>query len=262
MSHHSFPASEELTRAPDGVTLHPLIHRLETFRPLSAADKAALGRATADTRSIPSHTDLLREGDAPDNVRVLVEGFACRYKIVDGGKRQIVGFIVPGDICDAHVFTLTHTDHNVVVLTEAKVAIIPRDAVEAILADRPAIARALLWSSLVNESISREWLTNMGRRSPGKRIGHLLCEMLTRLRAVGLATDDRFAFPITQADLGDTVGLSTVHVNRTLQELKAKKLIASKRWLFEVLDVPSLMAFSDFDPAYLHLDPAPAHRSA
>ena len=86
--------------------------------------------------------------------------------------------------------------------------------------------------------------------------------MLTRLRAVGLADDDRFAFPITQADLGDTVGLSTVHVNRTLQELKAKGLIASKRWLFEVLDLPALMAFSDFDPAYLHLDPAPSHLSA
>ncbi len=102
----------------------------------------------------------------------------------------------------------------------------------------------------------------MGRRSPNKRIGHLLCEMLIRMRAVGLTTDDRFALPITQADLGDTVGLSTVHVNRTLQELKAKKLIASKRWLFEILDMPALMAFSGFDPGYLHLDPAPGHRSA
>ncbi len=262
MSHHPFPLSEETTRAPHDVTSHPLIQRLETFRTLSTIDREVLGKATEDTHSVASHTDLLREGDAPEVVRVLVEGFACRYKIVDGGKRQILGFLLPGDICDAHVFTLSHTDHNVVALTEAKVATIPRDAVERILAAHPAIARALLWSSLVNESISREWLANMGRRSPNKRIGHLLCEMLTRLRAAGQASDDRFAFPITQADLGDTVGLSTVHVNRTLQELKAKKLIVSKRWLFEILDVPALMAFSDFDPAYLHLDPAPAHRPA
>ena len=239
-----------------------MIQRLETFRTLSTVDRDALIKATEDTRSVPSQTDLLREGDAPEFVRVLVEGFACRHKIVDGGRRQIVGFLVPGDICDAHVFTLSHTDHNVVVLTEAKVATIPRDTVESILATHPAIARALLWSSLVNESMSREWLANMGRRLPSKRIGHLLCEMLTRLRAAGLVLDDRFTFPITQADLGDTVGLSTVHVNRTLQELKRKKLIASKRWLFEILDVPALMAFSDFDPAYLHLDPAPVHRSA
>ena len=262
MSHQAFPISEELTKASSSFDSHPLIRRLETFRVLPAIDRVALDEATRDVRSLPAHTALLREGDAPGAVRVLVEGFACRHKIVDDGKRQIVGFLLPGDICDAHVFTLSHTDHDVEVLTDAKVAVIPRDVMEGTLAARPAIARALLWSSLVNESISREWLANMGRRSPNKRIGHLLCEMLTRMRAVGLTTDDRFALPITQADLGDTVGLSTVHVNRTLQELKAKKLIASKRWLFEILDVAALMAFSGFDPGYLHLDPAPGRRSA
>ncbi len=258
MSHHALRAFDERSETSDGSILHPLIRRLETFRFLAAADRDVLLKATMNMRSVAAQTDLMREGDAPDVVRVLVEGFACRYKIVDNGKRQIVGFLVPGDICDAHVLTLGHTDHNVAVLTDSQLATIPRDAMEAILAAHPAIVRVLLWSSLVNESISREWLANMGRRSPNKRIGHLLCEMLTRLGAVGLADNDRFAFPITQADLGDTVGLSTVHVNRTLQELKAKKLIASKRWLFEVIDVPALMAFSDFDAAYLHLDPGPA----
>ena len=261
MSHNPLSLSQAKP-ASRWVKPHPLIRRLETFRALSTADREVLVEATLDVRIVPAHVDVLREGDAPNLVRVLVEGFAGRYKIVDGGKRQIVGFLVPGDICDAHVLTLGHTDHNVVALADSRVAAIPRDAMEAVLAAHPAIVRALLWSSLVDESISREWLANMGRRSPGKRIGHLLCEMLTRLRAVNLADDDRFAFPITQADLGDTVGLSTVHVNRTVQELKAKKLIATKRWLVEVLDVPALTAFSDFDPAYLHLHPAPGPSAA
>ena len=260
-SHSAFVSAADLTPH-DGVNAHPLIRRLDTFRALSTLDKRALGNVIQEIRGVPAHMDLLREGDASNLVRVLVYGFACRYKIVDGGKRQIVGFLVPGDICDAHAFTLGYADHNVAVLTDARVAAISRDAMESVLADHPAIVRALLWSSLVDESISREWLANMGRRSPSKRIGHLLCEMLTRLGAVGLADDDRFAFPITQADLADTVGLSTVHVNRTLQELKAKKLIASKRWLFEVTDVPALMAFSDFDPAYLHLHHRAGGRSA
>ena len=259
MSHHFLSAAEERSQPPRDARQHPLIRRFETFRALSRTDRAVLVEITRDVRAVAARTELLREGDPPEAARVLIEGFACRTKIVDGGKRQIVGFLVPGDICDAHVFTLAHTDHTVEALADSKVAIIPRDVMEAAIAGHPAIARALLWSSLVNGSISREWLANMGRRSPSKRIGHLLCEMLTRLKAADLADDDRFAFPITQADLGDTGGLSTVHVNRTLQELKAKKLIASKRWLFEVLDVPALMAFSDFDPAYLHLDPAPAH---
>ena len=262
MSHQSFPSAEERRSVVHGVRSHPLIRRLETFRALSTADRNVLIEAMRDVQSVAAHVDMLRAGDPPDVLRVLVEGFAGRYKIVDGGKRQIVGFLVPGDICDAHAFTLAHTDHNVAALADCKVATIRRDVMEAVLAAHPAIVRALLWSSLVEESISREWLANMGRRSPGKRIGHLLCEMLTRLRAVDRADDDRFTFPITQADLGDTVGLSTVHVNRTLQELKAMKLIALRRWLVEVLDVPALMAFSDFDPAYLHLDPAPGRSPA
>ncbi len=144
MSHQAFPMLEESTQASSSFYPHPLIRRMETFRALPAADKAALEEATGDVRFLPSQTTLLREGDAPKVVRVLVEGFACRCKIIDGGKRQIVGFVLPGDICDAHVFTLSHTDHDVVVLTDARVAVIPRDVVEGTLTARPAIARALL----------------------------------------------------------------------------------------------------------------------
>ena len=154
MSHHPSSASREKPRT-TCATSHPLIRRLEMFRALSSVDRDALITSTRDVRSVPAQTDLLREGDAPEFVRVLFEGFACRYKIVDGGKRQIVGFLVPGDICDAHVFTLGHTDHNVAVLTDSKVAVVTCNVVEGVLTAHPAVARALLWSSLVNESVSR-----------------------------------------------------------------------------------------------------------
>ena len=232
---------------------HPVLRRLDAHGTFAPRDRDALLAAVANTRVVPAQTDLIREGDTPTHMHVMIEGFACRYKIVEGGRRQIVAFLVPGDFCDAHLFMLDVMDHSILTLSEARIAMIPRDAIRGILENHPAITQALLWSALINDSISREWLANMGRRSPDRRIGHLLCEMLVRLQIVGLADDDRFALPITQADLGDTMGLSTVHVNRTLQELKEKKLIQSKRGMFEVLDVARLRQYSDFDSAYLHL---------
>ncbi len=238
----------------DAGSAHALIRRFEMLRPLSRADGDALIGAIESVRDVPAQTVLTREGDRPTVVHILLEGFACRYKTVDDNRRQIVGFLVPGDICDAQAFLLERIDCSVAALTDSRIATVRREALEPVCKHHPALMRALLWSLLVDGSMSREWLANMGRRTPSKRIGHLLCEMLTRLRAVGLADDDRFAFPVTQADLGDTVGVSTVHVNRTLQQLKGLGLIASKRWLFEVLDVERLKAFSDFDPLYLHLN--------
>ena len=219
----------------------------------SARDRDSILALESNARIFAPQTEVVREGDAPTHVHVLLDGFACRYKMVEGGRRQIVSFLVPGDLCDGHFFMLDVMDHSILTLSEARIALIQRDTVRTIFETQPAITLAFLQTALIGESISREWLANMGRRSPDRRIGHLLCEMLVRLRAVGLADNDRFALPITQADLGDTMGLSTVHVNRTLQDLKEKKLIHSKRGMFEVLDVPRLEQYSDFHPDYLHL---------
>ncbi len=232
---------------------HPLVARLDAMSPLSSHDKEAVLAAVSNVRTFASQSDLVREGDAPTHIHVLLEGFACRYKLVEGGKRQIVFYLVPGDLCDSQASFLDVMDHSILTLAESKVALIPRETLRALFDHHPAVMRAFMCSALVSESISREWLANMGRRSPDKRIGHLLCEMLLRLRAAGLADHDRFTFPITQADLGDTMGLSTVHVNRTLQDLKEKKLIIARRGVFEVLDFARLRTFCDFEPSYLHL---------
>lgn len=232
---------------------HPLVSRLDALSPLAASDKEAVLAAVSNARSFSAQTDLAREGDEPTHVHVLLEGFACRYKLVEGGKRQIVYYLVPGDLCDSHASFLEVMDHSILTLAESRIALIPRETLRALFDNHPAVLRAFMCSTLVGESISREWLANMGRRSPDKRIGHLLCEMLLRLRSVGLADNDRFTFPITQADLGDTIGLSTVHVNRTLQDLKEKKLIIAKRGVFEVVDFARLRDFCDFEPSYLHV---------
>ena len=246
--------TQTLLAHPDAITgfSHPVIRRFESLSPLANADLEALLNLLSNIRSFPLQTDVVREGDLCGNMHVLVEGFACRYKIVEGGRRQIMGFLVPGDFCDAHMFVLNRIDHSILTLSDAKIALVSREAMRTVNAEHPVLQRAILWATLADAAISREWLANMGRRSPDRRIGHLLCEMLTRLKAVGLAEEQRFAFPITQSDLGDAMGLSTVHVNRTLQELKEKKLIQWRRGLFEVLDLARCQHYSDFDASYLH----------
>ena len=231
----------------------PFIARLEALVSLSTRDKDALLAAASIVRLFPAQTDLAREGDKATHVHVLLDGFACRYKLVESGKRQIVYYLVPGDLCDSHASCLEIMDHSILTLAESKIALIPRETVHALFEEHPAIVGAFLCSSLVSDSISRAWLANMGRRSPESRIAHLFCEMLLRLRSVGLADGNKFYFPITQADLGDTMGLSTVHVNRTLQMLKEKKLLTNKRGFFEIFDLQRLTDFCDFDPSYLHI---------
>ena len=244
------------------VHTHPLVMRLEGFGRLSDDDVEALLSAVSNVRNVSAHTDVVRDGDVCSHVHILVEGFACRYKIVEGGRRQILGFLVPGDVCDSHLFVLDRMDHSIMTLAEAKVALVSRETMRSLASDHPAVHQAIVWSTLVDAAVSREWLANMGRRSPDRRIGHLLCEILLRLKAVGLADEQRFAFPITQADLGDTMGLSTVHVNRTLQNLKEKKLIQWRRGLFEVLDLARCQHYSDFDSSYLRCHPGQGAESS
>ena len=153
------------------------------------------------------------------------------------------------------MFILREMDHSIAAVSPCKLVDIPREMILR-LAERPAIARALWWASLVDEAILREWLVNMGRRPAEERLAHLMCELLMRLRAVGLADGGRYELPMTQADLGDTLGLSTVHVNRVLQALRAKDLVELKSRTLVLLDPDRLMDFAGFNPNYLHLDRA------
>ena len=229
-----------------------LTRKLELFGPLPDDDKRLIDDVTVSPRTVPARTDIAREGEAPENVRLILEGWACRYKGLEDGRRQIMAYLIPGDLCDFHVFILNEMDHSIGTLTKSKVVDIPRRRILE-MTERPAIARALWWMTLVDEATLREWLVNMGQRSAEIRTAHLFCEMHLRLKSVGLADGASFELPITQTELADTMGMSSVHANRALQALRGKDLITFAQRKLVILDVDRLRKFSGFDPNYLHL---------
>ncbi|MCJ2079843.1 Crp/Fnr family transcriptional regulator [Methylobacterium sp. J-090] len=232
---------------------HALAQKLDSYEALSDQDRWALDGLVLRTRQVGAHVDLIREGEAPENVHLILDGFACRYKVLPNGQRQIMAYFVPGDFCDLNVFILDEMDHNIGTISPCRVVDIPRRSIDEITARYPNITKAFWWCALVDEAVLREWLVNIGGRPPNQRIAHLLCELHTRLEAVGCVTDNSFSFPFTQIDLADTMGLSNVHVNRTIRELKALGLITLKQRTLTILDVDRIKAYCHFTPNYLHL---------
>lgn len=228
-----------------------LSRKLDNFGTLSDADHVTLDKAAQGGHQIGPKQDIIREGDKPNTVHLILEGFACRYKLLPDGSRQIVAYLIPGDFCDLHVFIMREMDHSIASLSPCTVVDIPRATILGLL-EHPTIAQALRWATLVDEAILREWLVSMGRRPAEQRLAHLMCELLVRLRAVGLAQDG-YELPVTQAELADTLGLSGVHVNRSLQSLRITGMIQLRGSSLLIPDVDALMEFSGFSPAYLHL---------
>ena len=226
----------------------------EHFTRLSGRDKEALRDATRHrTRHVNPRQDLKREGDAPTTVDVVVSGWACRYKQMEDGRRQITGFLLPGDMSDLNTPVLREMDHSVAAITAVTVAELPREVVDGLLRHHPRVMAALRWDSLVMAATQREWITSLGQRDAFERVGHLLCELFVRLRCVGLTQGGACELPVVQTDLADATGLSAVHVNRTLQELRSAGLIVLKGRTLHIPDLPALQDASLFNPGYLHL---------
>ena len=196
----------------------------------------------------------MREGDKPKDVHLILSGWACRYKQLEDGRRQVVSFFLPGDICDLNVFILKEMDHSIGTITSVTIADLTRQFFDEIGAGYPRIATAFWWESLVNAAIQREWTMNLGQRTASERIAHLLCEIFFRLRLAGLTHGEACDFPLTQSDLADATGLSKVHVNRTLQELRSSNLIVLKGKTLVVPDLERLMSAGLFNANYLHMD--------
>ncbi|MCJ2033068.1 Crp/Fnr family transcriptional regulator [Methylobacterium sp. J-068] len=233
--------------------VNPFVRKLEGFGPLSGTDRALLERLSAGGHVIGPRIDLVREGDAPDGVILVMEGIACRQKHRANGARQITAYLVPGDACDLDVALVTQMDHTITTLSPCRVVRIPTDHVKRLMDEHPAVARSLRISTLVDEATLREWLVNVGCRSAIERIAHLFCELLVRLQVVGFASEDSYEFPVTQLDLADTVGLSNVHVNRSLQELRRQGVIELKGRTLKILDRQRLRSIAEFNAKYLHL---------
>jgi CRP-like cAMP-binding protein len=214
------------------------------------------------TREVGARRDLIREGDPPRVVNLILDGWACRYKTLPDGRRQIVSLFVPGDLCDLNIFILKEMDHNIGAITSLKVAEIGREDMDRLMVEHPRITQALFWNELVTVAIQREWTLNLGQRSAYERLSHLLCEMFLRLRTVGLTDGNKCHFPLTQVDIADATGLTAVHVNRTLQELRRDKLIELHSKTLTILDLEALKTAAMFNDNYLHLNREGAHLDA
>ena len=177
---------------------NPFIQKLEHGCDLTDDDRVQLQRATAHPVLIAKGHTLIHEGDVPKNVHVILEGFACRYKQMDNGKRQITAYLLPGDLCDLHVNILREMDHSIGTLTPCKVARVPPETIEWLMSSSLRINRALWWAALIDVSTCRAWMTSMGQQTGERQIGHLLCELLARLQAVGWADNNSYELPLTQ----------------------------------------------------------------
>ncbi len=229
--------------------------RLEAFTKLSSDDRASIDRISRKgIRNYAMRRDLIAEGDRPKSVFLMLEGWACRYKQLPDGRRQIVAFFIPGDLGDMEVYILKEMDHSVGALTKVRAAEISREDFDRLMIDHPRITQALHWDMLVTVAVQREWTLNIGQRTAYERLAHLFCELFLRLRTVGLTNGDTCDFPITQTDLAEATGLTSVHVNRMLQDLRRDGLIELQNRQLRVPDLAALMDVAMFTPNYLHLD--------
>ena len=228
------------------------IAKLTVASALPAEDQEALRDLCANVRTIPARGDIIGEGERPDHVHIVLDGWAARYKILHDGSRQITAFLIPGDFCDLHVTILAHMDHGILALTRCRVAYVPHKLMEELPLDRPRLGRALWRATLVDEAVLRSWIVNLGRRDALERISHLFCELHARLNLVGLVHDQRFYLPLTQDVIADATGLTSVHVNRVLGKLRKDGLITLSSGQLTILDVERLKELAGFDPNYLH----------
>ena len=237
----------------------PLIRKLESIAEISEVDREALASLPVQVRSLDADEDVVREGDAPSVCCLLLDGFMHRYKVLPDGKRQILAIHTPGDVPDLQSLFLRHLDHNLAATVPSKAGFITHEALRALMRKHPALMELFWRDTLIDAAIFREWIVAMGQRSARGHLAHLLCEVFTRLQAVGLTVDHSCSLPLTQAELGDALGLSTVHVNRTLQALRGEGLIELQHSRLTILDWARLKEVAQFDPAYLHLrEPAMA----
>ncbi|MWJ26651.1 helix-turn-helix domain-containing protein [Halomonas sp. ZH2S] len=208
----------------------------------------------AATRSVQMEKGeiIINENERPEHVYLIEKGWACRYKLLENGDNHIMAYLIPGDLCDVHITILEVMDHSIRALTPVTLRKFPADEMRNIMENHHRLARALFWSTLVDEAVLREWLVNMGTRLAEPRLAHVFCEMLIRSRIAGCAENESFEFPLSQAELGETMGLTEVHTNRALQKLRQKGLVSLEKKRLTILDWERLKQLSQFDPIYLH----------
>lgn len=231
--------------------LERVVRKLESVSVLSEAEKLAVRGWFSGTRRVAGGEEIVREGEAPQAVSVLVEGLACRHRSLPDGRRQIMAYLLPGDLLDLHALIMGEMDHSICALTPCKIALAPHQRMTETMEQFPELERALWRDTLIDAALAREWLVGLGRRSAYGRIAHLLSEVTERLDTAGLGEGGVIELPLTQQELADSLGLSLVHVNRVLQRLRASGLISLGRGALQIVDRDGLKAAGGFDASYL-----------
>ena len=234
------------------------LRKLCSLAQLSSEDAAAFARLPVSIEAVPSHRYLTRQGMESARCCILVEGYACRHKVAHNGARQIVSFHMRGDILDLEHLLFDVADCSVQTISNAVIGCVSPRALKQLAIEHPAIGEALWRDTLIDASIFREWVLNIGRRDAKGRIAHLLCEFAARARTAGLASSAGFELPMTQEEIADATGLTTVHVNRTLRSLREEGLISIERRHLTVNDWKRLQEAAGFDPEYLRTETAVA----
>jgi len=217
-------------------------------------ERAAIEASISEVRSIEARATIVRAGERLSQSTLLLEGFLCRYIDDRNGVRQLVAVHVPGEFVDLHAYPLKILDHDLATLTAAKIAIVPHKALDTIVSDRPSLARKLWYSTLLDAAMHRAWIFRLGRLDAAGRVAHFMSEMNARLEVVGLSDGRRFALGITQTDLSEVCGLTNVHVNRVLRELREGGLCIFRASQVEILDPRGLARRGQFSSDYLYLD--------
>lgn len=233
--------------------LEMLVRKLSDYAELSEAAVAAIDALPCTIRTVEPSGYIVREGDVPTACAIVLSGFAFRQKLSGDGARQILSLRIPGDLLDAQTLFLSAVDHNVQALTRAKIGLIPRSAIQQLMDAHPSAAHAITVDILIEASITREWLLNVGRRNALARLAHLLCEFTVRMDSRGLGVDGAYELPLTQEQLGDALGLTSVHVNRTLKALEAEGVLKRQGRRISFTGWREARRIADFSPAYLHL---------
>jgi CRP-like cAMP-binding protein len=247
----------EFTDADAAQAVAALLLKLRVRDLVVPEEEQVLRASVAEIRDHPAGRTIIRSGTTLSASTLLVEGIVCRYKDLADGQRQIMELHIAGDFVDLHGFLLKRLDHNIGTMTPVRIALVPHDALRGITETHPHLGRMLWFSTLLDAAIHREKILSIGRRSAVARIAHILCELMVRLRLVGLADETGYALPLTQADLADVTGLTSVHVNRMLKKLRDEKLLTFRGGKVAIEDWEGLQRLAEFDPTYLHLERRP-----
>lgn len=231
-----------------------LLTKLSAFGQLGVNEIEALNLLSRNAKPMRSEQMLVHEGSPTNSIYLIVSGLACRYKMLCDGRRQILGYLLPGDLCDIHFAIVNKPDHSVALLGDSSVAQIPISRITELMLRYPRISRALTLASLIDSVILREWLLSVGQRDAMQKLCHFFCEMAVRLEAIGeIDEDGSFELPVNQVTLADTLGLTPVHINRTLQRLRNEGLIRLCQRRLAILNRERLATIAGFDGAYLQL---------